>query len=650
MVRLSRPATALAWVLAVAGPSLAPVDVAAQSVSYTGEAPAGAAIAPDMTVLDGTPAATGGEVSSRDATQARQEPNSDPAQPNTPARGGKTASNRLSPYYGTSRANQDLAGASYADDEPQAPSGQTGPKPHRLGVFDQDSGEGRRLAIKPYIEVGQVLDQHLTPDGETLTYSLAAVGVDALVSGRNNQGTVSLRYERRIGEVNTSDTDAVSGVARLSSAIVPDILRLDYGGYANRTFIAGSGASISGAVTSADAVTQIYSVYGGPVLTTHVGEAGVTGHYHIGYTALDTPSGFVAGTPQAGVDVFDHSTVQDAGLAISTRAGEALPVGLAAEGGYHREDVSNLDQRLVDKHVQGEVTLPVAADIALVGGVGYEQVTVTSRDAVRVNGVPQIDANGRYITDYSSPRTIAFDADGLIWDAGVIWHPSRRTHAELHVARRYGEIGVYGSFSYQPNDHSGINLAVYDDVAGFGGDLTNSLSNLPTQFQAVRDPITGNIGGCVAALQSGNCLAGVLGSVNSAFYRSRGATFTYGLDLGKLQTGFGLGYSRREYIASPGTVLASIDGKSDQYYWIAGYLRGHLSHHSGFEATVDAYRFQSGLTSNGDLTAVRAVGIYQHYLSSHLTASASLAIDGLFRQAEDDVWGASGAVGMRYSF
>jgi hypothetical protein len=50
--------------------------------------------------------------------------------------------------------------------------------------------------------------------------------------------------------------------------------------------------------------------------------------------------------------------------------------------------------------------LPVGNDLALVGGVGWENVKISSRDAVRdpVTGLAGDRRDGRYVTDKSAPR------------------------------------------------------------------------------------------------------------------------------------------------------------------------------------------------------------------------------------------------------
>src|SRR3546814_8934986 len=107
---------------------------------------------------------------------------------------------------------------------------------------------------------------------------------------------------------------------------------------------------------------------------------------------------------------------------------------------YEREDASQLDQRYEGKYARADVTMPIGPTVALLGGVGYEDIEIGQRDPLLdADGVPVRDANGRFVTDTSSPRRLSFDTDGLIWDAGVMWRPSRRTSLTARVGRRYGD-------------------------------------------------------------------------------------------------------------------------------------------------------------------------------------------------------------------
>ena len=509
-----------------------------------------------------------------------------------------------------------------------------------------------RVKITPYIEAGQVATAELSPGNDAVTYSIIAAGVDAAVRGRNNEGSVSLRYERRIGWVNPSNNgDTISGIARVSAAVVPRMLTIEAGAIAARSKVENNGAAVLGPLDVSDAVTQVYSVYAGPSLSTQVGDVAVRGGYRIGYTRVESPDAVISAPGQTPVDVFDDSIVHSANIHAGTKAGDVLPVGIGLGAGYNREDISNLDQRIEDFHARADVTVPVTSDVALVGGVGWEKVQVSSRDAVRdINGVPLVGGDGRLITDTSVPRVLAYNVSGLIWDAGVVWRPSRRTAFEAHVGRRYGSTTYYGSFAYAPSARSSLNVSVYDSISGFGSQMNAALAGLPTQFEAARNPLTGDINGCVIAQAQGTCLAGALGSVRSSVFRSRGAMASYGVSLGRLQAGVGAGYDRRKFIGAPGTILAVANGVIDENYWAAAYLNGVIDRNSKFSTNLYSNWYQSGDALAGQVSAIGATAAYYRSITNHLTATAALGIDGVNREKLQDVWSASALVGVRYSF
>lgn len=516
----------------------------------------------------------------------------------------------------------------------------------------QSSGRGGRVKLTPYIEAGQVMLAELSPGNEVVTYSVIAAGLDASVRGRNNEGAISLRYERRFGwGSNQRDGDTISGLARVSAAVVPKVLQIEAGALATRTGIENNGSAVLGQAQQGDAVTQIYSVYAGPTLTTRAGDVTINGGYRIGYTRIETPDAVVLAPGQTPVDLFDDSVVHSASLRAASRAGEALPIGVAVGASYNREDISNLDQRLQDFNARADVTVPISSDVALLAGVGYEDVEVSSRDALRDGtGAPVIGPDGRFVTDSSAPRRIAYQSEGLVWDAGVMWRPSRRTALEAHVGRRYGSTTYYGSFAYAPNSYSSINVAVYDSISGFGGRLNTALAGMPTQFEAARNPFSGDLTGCVVSQEQGSCISGALGSVRSSVFRSRGVMATYARNFGRMQAGIGTGYDRRSFIAAAGTVLAVANGVIDENYWMAAYINGRIDAQSRYSFTTHANWFQTGDSLAGDGTAYGATAAYYRSLTSHLTATAALGIDGVNRELLEDVWSAQALLGVRYSF
>lgn len=531
-------------------------------------------------------------------------------------------------------------------------SGNDGGGDDAAGADDAGGGarkkrKDKRVSITPYIEALQVANAELSPGSGVLTYTALAAGVDAEFNGRRTKGAVSLRYERRFGYGKVADSDTLSGLARVAYAVAPQALNIEAGAMATRTQIQPNGQIVLGTPQNGSSSTQIYSLYAGPVLKTRVGDLEVAGGYRIGYTKVKNDSGFAAAP-----DTFDSSLVQNAELRAGVKPGVVLPVGIGVGAGYYQENVSLLDQRIRDFHARADVTVPLTSDFAFVGGVGYEDVQISSRDALRDSGGnPVIGSDGRYVTDKSAPRIMAYDTSGLIWDAGVMWRPSKRTALEAHVGKRYGATTYYGSFAYAPNARSSLNISVYDNLVGFGGQLNNALAAMPTDFAAVRNPLTGSIGGCVASLQGGACLNTALGSVRSATFRGRGVAATYAVDLGRIQAGVGIGYDRRKFVAAPGTVLASANGKVDQNYWVNAYLNGRIDRDSSFGTNLWVSRFDSDLSGDNG-TALGASAAYFRSITSKLTATAAVGIDGIERSDSslDDIWNASALVGVRYSF
>lgn len=523
---------------------------------------------------------------------------------------------------------------------------------------ERQGSNGARTKIQPYLEIDQSVFANFKSPHDVLTYTTVAAGVDASITGRNTEGSVSVRYERRISESRSRlrDSDTVSGIARVRHDLVPHTLSIEAGGLAARTRVEAGGNATLNPQVSGDAVSQIYSLYAGPALSTHVGRAAVNGSYLVGYTKVGSPGATVLAPGQTRADVFDHSISHAANLSLATKAGEGLPVGLGANVGANREDISNLDQRVEDYHAEAVVAVPLSYDLQVQGGVGYEKVKVSSRDAVRdANGNPVIGTDGRYQTDKSAPRQLAYDTSGLIWDVGVIWKPSRRTSLTASVGRRYGGMIYQGSFNFAPDARQVFNVSVYEGLTGFGGQLTNALSQLPTDISVTRNPFNGSLSGCAlgggnGGSASGGCLNNALSSVNSAAFRSRGVNATYGHRVGRYQLGVGAGYSRRKFIAAPGTVLGQANGTADENYFVDTSFSGPIDRSTRFSTLVYADWFTSGQSSLGDTRVIGANAALNKQITDRLTGNFALGVDGIDRKVLDDSWVGQALVGLRYNF
>ena len=513
------------------------------------------------------------------------------------------------------------------------------------------TASGDRTSIDPYIEANSIASWQISPGSDVVTYTQLAAGVDAAIVGRNNGGSVSVRYERNLAhQSGQPDSDTITGIARGYASIVPRVLTVEAGALASSTRVDAQGRSVINPIVDDNLSTQTYSIYAGPNLQTRAGDVEVSANYRIGYTRVEGPD-FVTATGNS-ADLFDESVTHSANVRAGIRPGEPLPVGVGVGAGYYQEDVSNLDQRVRDAYVRGDVTVPITPTLALVAGAGIEDVEVSSRDALRdVSGTPVVGNDGRFITDEASPRIIAYEASGLIWDVGVVWSPSSRTQLEAHFGHRYDSETFYGSFSWQPSSRSNLSFAVYDGIQGFGGRLNNSLAALPTDFTAIRDPITGEINGCVNSLDGNGCLDGLLGSVRSSVFRGRGIVASYSRQVGRISASFGAGYDRRKFIGAPGTVLALADGVVDESYYLTAGVSGPVGQRASFSVNTYASWFDSGTAGAGDVRAIGSSASYTEQVFRNLSARAAVAVSMLDSDlAPDNFTTASALLGLRYDF
>ena len=519
---------------------------------------------------------------------------------------------------------------------------------HSLG----NASGGARTKIQPYIELSQSVLVRLQPDSEVLTYSSVAAGVDVSLAGRRTEGAVSVRYERRFAESgNIASNDTISGLARVRHDLVPRQLTIEAGGLATRTRFDSSGASRLGSVGTSDRIAQVYTVYAGPELATHVGEVAVKSSYLVGYTKVNTPRITVPGTPAAQGDIFDRSVAQTAQLSAGIAPGTVLPIGITANGSYNQEDISNLDQRVRELRGGVQVTVPVNSQLALIGNAGYQTVKVSSRDAVRgADGTPVIGGDGRYVTDKTKPRAIAYDVSGFTWDVGVMWRPSRRTALSAFVGRRYDSMTYYGSFFYMPNERSSLNINVFDGMTGFGSTIGDAVRGLPTDFTTERNPLSGDISGCASGAKGGGCVSGALGSLASAAFRNRGVSGAYSHSAGRLRMGLGAGYFRRTFIGARGTVLESANGRSDETYYVNASLAGPIGQLSSFTVNIYDSWFKSGTVPLADVNALGINAGLSRQFTSRLVGNVAFGLDALNRKIVEDELIATGQLGLRYNF
>jgi hypothetical protein len=508
----------------------------------------------------------------------------------------------------------------------------------------------RTVAVSPYLEIDQVLTADLKNGGDVLTYTNLAVGVDAAIATNRAELAGSVRYEHRIGwNDNLGDSDMVSGLLRGRIEAARGF-NLEGGALATRTRADGQGAASGLFIGDASNAADIYSLYAGPTFARRIGGLDVGAGYRFGYTKVevDEPAILSPGTqPQ---DIFDSSTNHVAWASVGARPGD-LPFGWQVSGGYEREDASQLDQRYEGKFARADVTVPIGPTVALLGGVGYEDIEIGQRNpVVDANGVPVRDSNGRFITDKSTPRQLSFDTDGLIWDAGVMWQPSRRTSLTARVGRRYGDTIYTGSFSYRADHATSIQVGVYDGLSSFGRGLSGGLAALPTQFDPIRNPISGDINPCVFGQQGGGCLSNQLGNATSAQYRSRGIQATLSSRFDGWSYGVGVGYDRRKLLAPLLSPIGNLNGIKDENYYLFVSAGRQLDVDSDIGLSGYVNYFDNGAPGASDVQSAGLTASYARRFWRGLTGTAAASLNAFDQEGFNSQLIGSALVGLRYNF
>ena len=505
--------------------------------------------------------------------------------------------------------------------------------------------------ITPYLEVSQIVAADLRDD-EVLTYSTIAAGIEAEISNKRTQAQIAYRYERRIAwDNNTDDGDVHTGLARIGSEIVPGALTIEAGALAARARNDVRGSAPGVLIGDPDNITQVYSAYAGPTFSKNVGELQVGAAYRLGYTKVEAESSVLApGQPR--VDNYDDSTQHLATASVGMKSG-TLPFGWTVSGAYEREDAGQLDQRFEAKNVRGDVVVPVSPTLAVVGGVGYEDIEATQRaPLVDGAGVPVTDGNGRFVTDPSSPRLLAYDQDGLYWDVGVLWRPSRRTELQARAGRRYGSMSYTGSLTYQASEATAYGVSVYDEVQTFGQLLTDNLALLPTAFQTDTNPFNPQFGGCVFGTggNAGGCLNPAFQSINSSVFRTRGVTGIASTQRGPWNWGLGLGYAQRTYKTPVIAGTFNLNGVKDESWFAQGQVGYQIDPNSAVDGAVFASLFDPGIAGAEDVLATGATAAYQRRFGPRLSGIATLGLFSNKVEGDEGDLTASALIGMRLVF
>ncbi|ODP36841.1 hypothetical protein [Sphingomonas turrisvirgatae] len=507
-----------------------------------------------------------------------------------------------------------------------------------------------RASIEPYIDASQVLVADLSGSDEVLTYSTIGAGVDASIQSRRVEVQLSYKYERRFDyQRDVADQDTHSGLARAAVRVARGVT-VEGGALATRARADQRGDAPGNLVGNVRNTSQVYSGYAGVTAHSGNGPASVSAAYRLGATKVEAPA-IVGVSPAAPpVDLYDRAVSHIAQVRAGVKAGAHLPIGVSVAGAWQREEASQLDQTYDGKFARADAVLPVGGDLAVVGGVGYEQIEITQKDALRdANGNVVRDGADRFVTDEASAPRIAYETDGIFWDAGVMYKAARLM-LEARAGRRYDSMSYTGSLQWQISRRSALQIGVYDSVESFGRQLASNLAALPTRFGVPVDPFGDAFNGCVfsaAGQNAGQCLDNALSSIAAANYRARGVTGVLALNAGPTSFGFGAGYANRRYLVPAGSSVLA--GTSDETWFAQAFASRQLDPQSTLTGNLYANYFVSGIPGSPTVLGAGANGSYIRSFGP-LSATASLGIYTFDVEGQTGNTSAQALLGLRYGF
>lgn len=507
-----------------------------------------------------------------------------------------------------------------------------------------------RSKITPYLQVQQIGTTDFQGKTDSVTYTQATIGVDAKVRTARVEVTGAYRYERRFSEGKAlGNADSHDGLARVRIELVSDLLSLETGAVATKTRTDPGGAAPVSDLGNATNLSQTFGFYIGPALRKNLGGFDVEAGYRFGYVAAEGSQRLQA-TGQPSLDRYNNGTSHKLDVSIGMKAG-TLPFGWTVKAQYEREGTGQLDQLYETGHIIGEARWPLSHSVALVSSAGYEKIQTSQRSAkLDGNGQPITDTKGRFVTDPASPRMLSYDVAGVIAEGGIIWQPSRRTRAELRAGYRYESFSVNGLFEYRINRSNGVTLLLYDKVDSFGRSLTESIANVPVEFDQPGGSSSSAYQQCIFGSEpgTGSCVGSTLGTSTTANYRNRGLTAIYSYRHGRNSLAMAVGYARRRYIDQTG--VGSLAGVVDQNWFAQMNFARQLGQRAGLDFAVTGSILDNGLAGVPDVRSVGATGTYHQTIGAGLQAEAIVGVESSERDGADSSQTGQIRLGVRYQF
>lgn len=508
-----------------------------------------------------------------------------------------------------------------------------------------------RPQLKAGIDLQQIAEFQLSGTGDDVTYTEISGNIAGEIRNRRIIASGTYRLNYRLPELGDIGKSVVhDGVMRVQANVIDEWLTADAGILITRSRIDPSGAAPQRNSGRGRNLTQTYSAFVQPSFAHRFGDLSASAAYRYGYTKNQSDSEpLAAGLP---TDRFDSAVNQLATLSLGMAQSE-LPFDWQVTALHRREDASNLAKRNRQSSLTGEIKLPVAQTVALVGSAGYETSEISERKALinPLTGTPVLTDSGKFVVDPASPRILTYDMAGLIADGGIIWRPSRRSRFELRAGYRYGGLTLTGLVELRPSARSGLTLAITDRIESFGEGITGGLASSGPDLNldqldpgsTYQDCLFGKTSG------SGTCFGGALGQASAKSYRERAVNVVFSRQMRNWNYTGSLGYSRRTYFDDP-TSPVSLAGVVDQSFFANSTLGRRLTRTSGVSFAFQGNLFKNGQVGASDVMAGSFTSNYYRSFGRSIQLQANLSVDASKQEGSAADISGRAQLGLQYKF
>lgn len=551
------------------------------------------------------------------------------------------------------------------------------------------------VEISPFVEARPVISYASDQSPETRAWTELGAGLESSVDSRRIDFDLRYRYGQRLAVSGPLNDDARhTGAGSMRAELLRDLLYLDALGSA--TLVNTQFGGLNDQLGDDPSQQQTYAASVQPAIRRRFGRLQFNARYSYGIFEVEGQApalriGAPVDSNQLAIGGASDTRNQSASVTLGN-AGRSDRLRWRLIGEYQRDRIEQLDQRYTSKRAVADGEYALSRKIGLIGSVGYEDI-LDRQDSILVDpttGLAIPDANGFAQRDPANPFVVNFDEEGITYEAGFRWSPSRRTNVIARAGRRFGDFTASGSAELRFLSDLRL-LASYTESINNFGRLFTTLFTDPVS--GVVTPISSFAAGgsdrtplgattCAFGLDpaTGTCRFSLTQVASNATFKDQSAAITLakggGGELGsgggdltpsRLTGAISGFYTRRSYLGEqvPGVPSAaspfSLAGSTDISYGVDVRGERELGERSAAAFDLRAQRNRYGLSRDAKDLLLTAQLSYTKPVGRQISLSASLFASR--RWVDDSATTpatarfdlregttATFAVGLRYSF